>query len=259
MKNSGPPKTLHFYLKTAQAAAALLLLILCATSVTSPAQEEPAPEKPIPAISAQEPIGIFIFTNVRFKRGELNEYFDVMEGDFFSRERDTLTNAMQSLLYFTLDRATELDVIDPLSYKRMNNKARVEIFRTERKTETEKKLDKAGLEKYAALLDFRYVLVGDLLKMKTWKMEGLDEGCEMELAFAVYDSNEREFIRSEKFDVNAKVPAGRRLPSRRLRGLDSNAAAFARSPHGYCFLDIAEQFVDSLLAKEKLPDAEEKH
>lgn len=253
MASSGKHKPRSLLLKISWPAACLaaLLFIICWTPLSSPAAEQPVEAEEVREIDTSEPLGIFIFASARFKRGELDEYFDEMEGDFFSREQDTLTGAMQSLLHYTLERGADFNAVDPVSYRRMNKAARVEIFRTQKKVATAEKFDKAALEKYSILLDFRYVLIGDLLKIKTWDMEELAKGCEMEMAFLVYDADEREFIRDEKFSINAKVPAGARIPRRRLRTLDSNAASLARSPHGYCFLDIAGQLIDSLLPEEE--------
>lgn len=231
---------------TRRPAVAYILLITLLLLAAPAAAQEPPPAEPPLVIDKTAPMGIFFFSSARFARGELDQYFDEMEGDFFSREQDTLSGVMQNLLYFAMSRASDFDVADPASYKRMNNKAKMEIYKRPVKAASQDKLDVPSLTRYSQQLDFRYILAGDLLKMKTWQMEEGSAGCEMSVAYYLFDEKERKIVTAGTFDLNEKVPEGGLPTDRKLRRLDANSVSFAKSPYGYCFFKFAELLIEKL-------------
>ncbi|MEW5946356.1 MAG: hypothetical protein AB1742_09170 [bacterium] len=195
------------------------------------------------------PLGVFVFTSLRFKRGEMSRYFSEATGGYFSKERETLLRAMRGLLHLSLVHDSSLQTIAPDNYERLFPSMEIEAYDASLREEPEKKFDTAALRKYAELLKLEYLLVGDLLRMEEWEIPGEDSrGCRVEIAYFVYDAGRGEMVLRERFDVSDEVPdAG--PPSESLPPkMDENVFMFGRSAAGYCFLKSGGQLLEKIEA-----------
>ncbi|MEW6200673.1 MAG: hypothetical protein AB1546_01745, partial [bacterium] len=199
------------------------------------------------------PLVIFMFTSLRFKRGEFDEYFKKIESeDFFSKERDTLLGTIEGLLFIGFKYDTSQKVVDPQSYDRMKKSIEVEVYNPSLRKPSEEKIDKSALKKYAEFLKADYILVGDLTKMGKWELKGMeDKGCEMDAAFLLYNRDKNDFIMKKVYSLNERLPEEGSSVKKLPRRLKENMFSFARSEPGYCFLKIMEKLTSEFQPAEE--------
>lgn len=186
-----------------------------------------------------------IWTPVRFKRGELDDYIPAnWDLGFFEKERSGLNITLRDSFSTMMGADLNYKVVPTSSFERIADKMYTRSYISYEIDDVMKRFVWSEVEKYCDMLDVRYAMFGDVTKVDVSNPDAI----QLEMYVIVYDSQTHAIVYMQQF-ANAGRMA-REYSADTLRrhhpDMDEDIIWFLRNPLGRAALIVYNDFLGTV-------------
>lgn len=186
-----------------------------------------------------------VWTSIRFKRGELDDYIPAnWDIGFFEKERSGLNITMRESFSTMMGADLNYNVVPTSSFERIADKMYVRSYKSYEVEDVMKRFVWAEIEKYCDMLDVRYAMFGDVTKVDVSNPDAI----QIEMYVIVYDAQTHAIVYMQQF-ANAGRMA-REYSAETLRrhhpDMDEDIIWYLRNPLGRAALIVYNDFLGTV-------------
>ena len=186
-----------------------------------------------------------VWTSIRFKRGELDDYIPAnWDLGFFEKERSGLNITMRESFSTMLGADLTYNVVPTSSFERIADKMYVRSYKSYEVEDVMKRFVWAEIEKYCDMLNVRYAMFGDVTKVDVSNPEAI----QLEMYVIVYDSQTHAIVYMQQFANGGRM--ARQYSAETLRqhhsDMDEDIIWFLRNPLGRAALIVYNDSLNTL-------------